>query len=63
MNDVQQLCSQNACMNVAFEYPVMTKLLHVVMSVVHLVSCYTKNSSSSKPVTLFIQVCLHPNGK
>jgi len=36
----------------------MTKLLHIVMSVVHLVSCCTKNSSSSKPVALFIQVCL-----
>jgi len=41
----------------------MTKLLHVVMSVVLLVSCCTKNSSSSKPVALSIQVCLYPNGK
>jgi len=41
----------------------MTKMLHIVMSVMHLVSCCTKNSSSNKPVALFIQVCFHPNGK
>jgi hypothetical protein len=52
-------CPHECC----FQQPVLTKLLHVVMSVVHRVSCCTKNSSRSKPVALFIQVCFHPKGK